>query len=340
MAELSPAWFGALAETTLAAGECAEMAREGDAILPIAVSMRGARGLTAPYTTRYAPMAENVESARALGAKAKTYVRTVLRLDAMDAEDPVTAAFLDGLGQSGLALACYGHFICRREKVSGFTSYWAERPSRLRNTWRRKASAAEKAGAQFTVLRDNFSEAMKLYEAIREASWKGAEPHPGFLPLMVERLGAEGMVRMGLMRLGGEAVAAQIWLVAQGRATIFKLVHRRDHDAYSPGTLLTAVMAAAVLDSDAIAELDFGRGDDPYKRDWAKDCVRRIGVIAANVTTTAGLSVYLREILPMRMMRAMRRQEGENRAASVAFHAAPFLSAPERESKLRQEARA
>ena len=36
----------------------------------------------------------------------------------------------------------------------------------------------------------------------------------------------------------------------------------------SPGTTLTAALFEQVIDRDRVSLVDFGTGDDPYKRDW------------------------------------------------------------------------
>ena len=57
---------------------------------------------------------------------------------------------------------------------------------------------------------------------------------------------------------------------------------RRQRDL-SPGTVLTALMMAGILDGDdAVHEVDFGRGDDPYKRLWAGRRRQRVGLVIAD----------------------------------------------------------
>lgn len=303
-AEGSFGWFETLAATTLGEGEKAFLAvarQEGEALaaLPLVRTAAGVRALTAPYTTRYAPALANLDGARLLGERARDYAGGVMRLDAVAADEPGMAAFLDGLKASGLAAARYDHFANWHEPVTDFESYWRKRPSRLRSTVRRKQALAAKAAADFCCYRHGFDDAVAIYQDIYGRSWKEAEPHAGFIPALVSRLAPA--VRLGVMRLDGEPAAAQIWLVSGGRATIFKLAHRENAAEFSPGTLLTRWMIETLIREEALTEIDFGRGDDAYKRDWLGQSRKRIGVIAADRRTGAGLSALLREVVPTRL---------------------------------------
>jgi hypothetical protein len=307
-AEGSWGWFETLAETTLSAGEravlaVAQEAGKASAALPLVQTAEGMRALTAPYTTRYAPPLANLEAAHVLGAKAQEYAGGVLRLDAVDESDPGMTAFLSGLAASGLTAARYDHFVNRFEPVMDFESYWGQRPSRLRTTVRRKLA---KAAAGFRSFRDEFDDAVAIYQDIYGTSWKEAEPHPGFIPALARNLKPD--LRMGVMTLSGELAAAQIWLVRGRKATIFKLAHRESAAEHSPGTLLTQWMTETLIRDDALTEIDFGRGDDAYKRDWLGQSRIRTGVIAADKRTRAGLSALLRDVVPTRLSSRLRRR--------------------------------
>ena len=67
-----------------------------------------------------------------------------------------------------------------------------------------------------------------------------------------------------------------------------KLAHDEDQKSLSPGTLLTAHMIKQLI-KEGIDEIDFGRGDDPYKRLWAGYSRERIGLFVANPRTIHGL---------------------------------------------------
>lgn len=311
--EGSLAWFSCLAATTLDAEEEAVMAiaRDGEgaarAALPLVRRGRTLRALTAPYTTEFVPALADVEAARALGREARAFVPSAMRLDALDVDAPGVAAFIAGLGDCGLAVARYRHFGNWYEPTADFEDYWRQRPSRLRSTVRRKSAQAPHPAFRMARSAAELDEALAAYEDVYRSSWKVPEPHAAFIPEMVRALGRNGLVRMGLLTFEGEVVAAQIWLVCRHRATIFKLAHRESAAAHSPGTLLTHWMASKLVGEDGIREIDFGRGDDPYKRDWLAESRARHGLIVADWRTMAGLAVCLRDVWPTALTAALRR---------------------------------
>jgi hypothetical protein len=310
-------WFEALAATTLRAGERAGIAlledeQQARAALVLAIDGRRiARALTAPYTSIFSVAAQSPADAKALGARLAQLGAGAMMLDCLDENAPANAALLDGLACSGFISARYRHFANWRERTGDFSAYWQRRPGPLRETVRRKTRRASQRGAEFLCLAapDEIAAGIAEYEALYRVCGKVPEPHPAFMAQMMRNLAPEGSVRLGLMRMEGQTVAAQIWLVRSGRATIFKLAHRPDMASLSPGTLLTHWMFSTLLPGDQIIDVDFGRGNDRYKRDWLSDCVFRTGVIACNPAKLSGLRHIATDILPTWTGRLLRRQD-------------------------------
>ncbi|WP_407673043.1 GNAT family N-acetyltransferase [Novosphingobium beihaiensis] len=144
-----------------------------------------------------------------------------------------------------------------------YEAYIAARPGRLRTTLKRKSGKVE------TQVLTHFDEDVwAAYEDIYAESWKPEEGSPDFLRAFARAEGGAGRLRLGVARVGGEAVAAQMWTVEGGTAFIHKLAHREAAKPFSPGSVLTAALFRHVIDGDAVDLVDFGTGGDPYKRDW------------------------------------------------------------------------
>lgn len=143
--------------------------------------------------------------------------------------------------------------------------WWASRPGALRNTVQRKAKKGIVNIALFTAFD---ADAWAAYEKIYAASWKPEEGHPALLRAFAEMESARGTLRMGLARIEGAPVAAQFWTVEDGTAFIHKLAHVEDSLKASPGTLLSAALFRHVITVDGVRRVDFGTGNDNYKRDW------------------------------------------------------------------------
>ncbi len=92
-----------------------------------------------------------------------------------------------------------------------------------------------------------------------------------------------------MVRLFGEPIAAQLWIVAHGRAEIYKLAYDENFKQYSPGTLVTAMLMQHVFEQDKVREVDYLIGDDPYKTTWMSQRRERWGIVAYNPRTLLGL---------------------------------------------------
>jgi CelD/BcsL family acetyltransferase involved in cellulose biosynthesis len=105
-----------------------------------------------------------------------------------------------------------------------------------------------------------------------------------------------GVLRLGVLRRGGEPVAAQYWTVAGGTARVEKLAHDEAARTLSPGTVLTALMVRHLLEQEHVAALDFGRGDDAYKAGWTGLRRQRIGVLLCPPWHKAGFFAAARHL--------------------------------------------
>lgn len=148
---------------------------------------------------------------------------------------------------------------------ASFDEYWAARPGKLRSTVKRKG---KKANLDIKIHRSFDEQAWDDYREIYANSWKPEEGSWDFMQAFAEREGNAGTLRLGVAYQDGQAVAAQLWNVENGRATIHKLAYREDAKAYSPGSILGAAMFRDVIEQDHPKIIDYGTGDQPYKADW------------------------------------------------------------------------
>lgn len=263
-------WFALLARHCLTAADCKlAVARDGDAlaVLPFRSSADGAAALGTWYSFFVRPLTNAPERAPALF---EAVVRSLAPLGAAqlspmpEAEAVALAGAFRKAGWIGVAEPCDTNHIL---EIGGrsFAEYWATRPGALRETVRRKTAR----GKVSLRIETAFNPAdWDAYEAIYGRSWKPEEGNPAFLRAFAQAESAAGALRMGIAEIGGDPVAAQFWTVEGGTAWIHKLAHDEAHRAHSPGTLLTAALLARVIDGDGVDLVDFGTGNDAYKRDW------------------------------------------------------------------------
>lgn len=257
----------------------------------------GARleSLAGPYTCVYQPLfppGATADAIRRHGAALARPLRRagVVRLDAIDGEASWVAPFLAGLREGGLQPLRFDHFGNWHEPVAGrgWDDYLGARSGALRETIRRKGRKSSGVEFERVTGGPGLEAAIAGYEDVYARSWKVAEPFPRFNAEMMRAAAGAGALRLGLLRAAGTVIAAQIWIVANGSAMVVKLAHDETFRKLSPGTVLTARMIRHMIEDDRAGELDFGRGDDPYKELWTTHRRQRVGFLLANPWRPAG----------------------------------------------------
>lgn len=196
---------------------------------------------------------------------------------------------------------CFGNWYL---KVAGrpYSAYLETLPSALRNSIKRGKKKLATAGEwQIDIYRENgpdLDRAIREFKTVYAQSWKQPEAYPFFIESLCRTAAQNGWLRLGILLLDHQPVAAQLWLVHGTRALIYKLAYVSAYSRLSPGTVLTATMMQHAIDHDRVAEVDYLTGDDDYKRDWMSHRRERIGIVAFNPKTLRGLVAAGRHYLP------------------------------------------
>lgn len=278
------------------------LAREGGrpaGLLPLRQGPDGLAGLVTPYTCLFQPVVAPDADPAALGrAWGRACAGPVLRLDALDPDWAGWPPVLAGFREAKFRAAWYDAFgNWRAEAGQGWEVYLAARPGALRETIRRKLRAAERdASCAFSLARrpEAVGSAFAAYEAVHRRSWKIPEPFEKFGAAFVAEAAAAGVLRLGVLWRDGAPLAAQYWTVEGRVARVEKLAHDEAAKTFSPGTVLTAWMIRGLL-AEGVTVLDFGRGDDPYKRLWAETRRQFRGLVLARPFTPGGAAALLRQ---------------------------------------------
>lgn len=210
-----------------------------------------------------------------------------LQLAPLDPADGFLPALEQALTMQGCRCDryfCFGNWF-HPVAEGGFDAYWRQRPAALRHTVERARRRLQRQtpGWRVTVAQqtgDTLEAALAAYQTVYAQSWKPPEPCPGFMPELVRLAAREGWLRLGVLWLGEQPVAAQLWLVDGRVAHIYKLAYVQGAEKWSAGSVLTAALMRHVLDVDHVQEVDYGQGDEPYKRDWMTQRRERVGLLA------------------------------------------------------------
>lgn len=251
------------------------------------------RGLASWYTLAFAPLfaaaGDPATRARLLGELARILRRRFDTLSLWPLEADTAAELQAAFRAQGWLPRLRFETANWVADTAGldFDAYWAGRPSKLRNTVRRRT----KNSPFTTEVLDRFDAgAWDAYEAVYGQSWKPDEGAPAFLRAAAAAEGAAGALRLGIARRDGVPVAAQFWTVENGHATIHKLAYLESEREHSPGTLLSVAMFRHVLDHDRPAVIDYGNGDEPYKAEWMDQRRERFRLRLFNLRSVGGLS--------------------------------------------------
>jgi CelD/BcsL family acetyltransferase involved in cellulose biosynthesis len=244
-------------------------ARDGKraAWLFLAVNGHAAQAFAAWYSLRYNAVGDR-DSDLLAGIAGRLRSEGIAKVTLAPIADPVPLLTAFGAaGWTGAMSEKTGNWRVATEGLD-FAAYWAKRPGQLRNTAKRRAKAA---GLEVQIFESFDEDAWTAYEAVYRASWKPEEGSFPFLEALARQEGAAGTLRLGIARKDGRPVAAQLWLVENGDAVIHKLAYAEDAKDMSPGTILGTAMFRHVLDRDRVRSIDYGTGDDGYKRDWMEE---------------------------------------------------------------------
>ncbi|WP_251140557.1 GNAT family N-acetyltransferase [Rhodoferax sp. U11-2br] len=312
------AWFDNLAtcglDTTCQGSvKCRLWLLDGGAAGPVVclplLPGRQLTGLSNYYSSLYAPLvwpgacadAPDAGSEKAIWQTFTHAIRShwarwpVLRFDPLDPQSRFFSGFECALRQAGYQVGryfCFGNWYLQLAGRS-FAQYQESLPSALRHSITRGQRRLDKQGPWRIDIQqqsDGFLEsAIQDFVAVYQASWKGAEPNHHFIPALARTAAAQGWLRLGVLRLNDQPIAAQLWLVKGGKASIFKLAYVNGFERFSAGSVLTAALMRHVIDVDQVKEVDYLTGDDAYKRDWMSHRRERWGLVAFDWRTLSGL---------------------------------------------------
>ena len=80
------------------------------------------------------------------------------------------------------------------------------------------------------------------YEAVYNSSWKVPEPYPRFINGLLRTGAEQGWLRLGVAYMDDTPAAAQIWIVAEGIASIYKIAY---DERFAKHSVLAATSAKA-----------------------------------------------------------------------------------------------
>ncbi len=247
----------------------------------------------------------------------------LVRLMPLDAQSPLGDTLYAGLRAAGWPVQAFANSFNRYEDTRGlgYAAYFEQRSANMRYSVRRRRRALEQSGAlELELVRnaEGLERALLDYLKVAQASWK--DPYTMADPLtlaMIRQAAVSGGLRLAVLRLNGEAAAAQFWLVTGRTAHCIRLAYDERFAKQAVGIVLTDFIIAQLLDGEAVEALDFGLGDEDFKTAWMRQERVFVGLLAFNVRSWRGAWQALRHIggrAAKRLWRRLRSRDAEEPA--------------------------
>lgn len=189
--------------------------------------------------------------------------------------------------------------------ITDFASYWERRPSQLKATIIRKKKKLSLLNHEFKIFTSDLSDkALADYHYVYFKSWKKNEPFPAFIDALAKNASAKGALRLGILYIESQPVAAQIWLINKGTAFIVKLAYHPDYHELSVGSLLSARLFEHSICHDRVTTIDYLTGNDHYKSDWVGEHRELYGIQLSNRNSYRGQVSLLKNFAGKMLNRA------------------------------------
>ncbi len=192
--------------------------------------------------------------------------------------------FAQALGRAGLAFRVRPERErCPYLRIDAPWEQWLRRRSQgSRRAFRNKQSRIEKLSSQGLRIRlidsphreGDLLEKLVVLENQKRIKAKPLRPfiarYTDVFQTLFETLGPRGSLLVAIMEMGRRPLAWQLWFRCGQKLWMYQTAYDHEYARLSPGTMLVpAVMDYAC--ARGYTEMDFLRGEEPYKMRWAND---------------------------------------------------------------------
>jgi hypothetical protein len=271
------------------------------------LSPTGLESLANYYSCHFAPMlrdedeTEEVVTTLAERLWEDRHRWEILKLYPLNRDSPVYTGLVKSFRDMGMIVQtyfCFGNWYLEVRGRS-YQQYLEGLPSVLRTNIPYNLRRLEKARGRIVIHTDHqgLDQALDDYEKVYDASWKVPEAAPAFIRGLAHIAARNGWLRLGLIYIDGEPAAAQLWIVQEDVASIYKIAYDDRFAKLSVGTALTARLMERVIDVDKVRVVDYLSGEDDYKKNWMSHRREFWGIVAFNPLSVRGLVQIARHVV-------------------------------------------
>lgn len=228
----------------------------------------------------------------------------ILELEKIPEENNFFSMFIDAISSAPLrniSYPCKGDWY-----LDGITYSFSEYSKNLprihrKDTNRNKRHLKEAGDLTFYVKRDpeNLDKYLDLYSEVRKKSWKAEEKDSSFLREVTKLAAEKGWLRLAFLFFNGVPIACDKWIVWNKVGYAWDGVYDLEFSKYSPGKVLESEIIEYIIDQEKVSVIDFGEGDETYKKRWTPRRRERMGITVFNNNIKANiLALLMIKILP------------------------------------------
>jgi hypothetical protein len=139
-----------------------------------------------------------------------------------------------------------------------------------KSTRRRERKLAKTVSLRFEMFTspEDMALAQSAYEDIYRRTWKKPDVGREFAADLIVDFARQNWVRFLVIYADDKPIAAECFFVHAGIANSFRTAYDLGYRDYSVGSIVLQRMIEHVMGQDAVREIDFGPGDEPYKKQW------------------------------------------------------------------------
>ena len=291
------------------------------AIIPLAIAERKYKGLLKARIVQFisnmhSPVSSFIfsdsciESQRAIVERIVRYFHDeytdwdILEFEKIPEENNFYSAFTNAISGVSLKNRTYPHkgdwYL---DGISySFAEYFKGLPRiHRKDTNRNKRRLQGKGNLTFYLKSDtgDLENYLDLYSEVRGKSWKAAEKDSGFLREVTKLFAEKGWLRLAFLFFNGAPIACDKWMVWNRIGYAWDGLYDLEFSNYSPGKVLESEIIEYMIDQEKVFEIDFGEGDETYKKRWTPRRRERKGITVFNNNIKANiLALIMIKVLP------------------------------------------
>jgi Acetyltransferase (GNAT) domain len=216
----------------------------------------------------------------------------LIDLNLFDPDSRIFAQAVSACRNANMMVATYYYAGNRCEDTSHleFDRYLNNRSKIVKKSLKQVKRLEKNHTVRFEMITNlqDAERAISTFDLVYRKSWKEEDYFKDFTPGVIRTCAAQDVMRIGILYVDDQPVAADFAIVTAGTAVGMKAAYDSEFAKYSVGSILHLYTIKYFIEKDHVMRVSFGLFDDPYKRLWCSQRRELWGVVAFNTETFWG----------------------------------------------------